>query len=78
MPNEQSIRVNEVSKAVDDLFLHFGVWTTVKAMVFVAWQHRHARLHVSHLSDHLRRDIGLPVNKPLLGKPLIPPWHPRF
>ncbi|WP_082453406.1 DUF1127 domain-containing protein [Rhizobium sp. Leaf262] len=78
MSNEQSLRVNDVSKAVDDLFRHFGVWTTFKAMLFVAWQHRQTRLHVSHLSDHMRRDIGLPVRKPLPGQPLIPPWFPRF
>ncbi|MGV1869195.1 DUF1127 domain-containing protein [Agrobacterium rosae] len=78
MSHEQSLRVNDVSKAVDDLFRHFGVWTTFKAMLVVAWKHRQTRLHVSHLSDHMLRDIGLPVSKYRSEKPLIPPWVPRF
>ncbi|WP_320201684.1 DUF1127 domain-containing protein [Agrobacterium sp. rho-13.3] len=78
MTKEQSLRVNNVSQAVDDLFRHFGVWATVKAMLVVAWQHQQTKSHVTHLSDHLRRDIGLPVNKSRSGPPLIPPWFPRF
>ncbi|WP_244554436.1 DUF1127 domain-containing protein [Agrobacterium rosae] len=47
-------------------------------MLVVAWKHRQARVHVSHLSDHMLRDIGLPVSKYRSEKPLIPPWVPRF
>lgn len=78
MSNEQSLRVNDVSKAGDDLVRHFGVWTTLKTVLVVAWQKRRVRTHVSHLSDRMRRDVGLPVKEPLPGQPLIPPWFPRF
>lgn len=78
MSNEQSLRVNNVSEAVDDLFKHFGVWATVKAMLAVAWQRRKLRNNVAHLSDRMRRDVGLPVKKTSLHEPLIPPWFPRF
>ncbi|WP_082760113.1 DUF1127 domain-containing protein [Agrobacterium bohemicum] len=78
MSKEQSLRVNNVSEAVDELFSQFGAWTTVKAMLFVAWRRQQTRAHVSHLSDYMRRDIGLPVEKPLPYQSLIPPWYPRF
>ncbi|MES5097060.1 DUF1127 domain-containing protein [Agrobacterium sp. BA1120] len=70
--------VNNLSDHVDDLFSQFGAWATVQALFVVAWRRHRARVHVSHLSDHLRRDIGLPVHKKLSGEPLIPPWMPRF
>ncbi|WP_174063235.1 DUF1127 domain-containing protein [Agrobacterium larrymoorei] len=81
MSEEQSLSVNDVSKAVDDLFRSFGVWTTVKAVLVVAWQRRKAVADVSHLSDHMRRDVGLPVAKPMPGElsPLdLFPGPPRF
>ncbi|MGV1752975.1 DUF1127 domain-containing protein [Agrobacterium sp. CG674] len=78
MSNEQSIRVTNVSTAVDELFSHFGVWVTLRAMLVVAWKRHQTRAHVSHLSDHMRRDIGLPVIKERKAPPLIPPWAPRF
>ncbi|UHS61512.1 DUF1127 domain-containing protein [Agrobacterium vaccinii] len=78
MSHEQSLRVNDVSKEVDDLFRHFGVWTTFKAVLVVAWQHRQKKVYVSHLSDHMLRDIGLPVSKYRFEIPLLPPWTPRF
>lgn len=78
MSNEQSLRVNDVAKAVDDLFKHFGVWATLRAALVVAWQRRRVSNHVAHLSDRMREDIGLPAEKPSLRDPLIPPWFPRY
>jgi hypothetical protein len=78
MSNEQSIRVTNVSTAVDELFSHFGVWATLRAMLVVAWRRHQTRAQVTHLSDHMRRDIGLPVIKERQAPPLIPPWAPRF
>lgn len=78
MSNEQSIRATDASTAVDELFRHFGVWATLRAMLVVAWKRHQTRAQVTHLSDHMRRDIGLPVIKERQAPPLIPPWFPRF
>ncbi|WP_288429713.1 DUF1127 domain-containing protein [uncultured Agrobacterium sp.] len=78
MSKELSLRVNDLSKAVDELFRSFGVWATFKAMLLGLLRRQGTKNHVSHLSDRMRRDVGLPVNEPLPGQPLLPPWFPRF
>lgn len=78
MSQEQSLSVNNVFDHVEDMFSRFGVWATVQALFVVAWRRHGAKTEVSHLSDYMRRDIGLPVHKPMPGQPLIPPWMPRF
>jgi len=78
MTNEQSLRVLDLSTSVDQLLRSFGVRATLKAMILGVLRRQRDRNAVSHLSAHMRRDIGLPVRKPLPGEDLIPPWLPRF
>jgi hypothetical protein len=79
MSQEQSLSVNNVSRSVDEVVKQFGVWSTLLAVMVVAWQRQRAKSDVYHLSDYMRRDIGLPVNRRRFQeKPLIPPWYPRF
>jgi len=78
MPKQQSLSVNDLYSRVDELVRSFGAWATLKAAVLGAMKHRQTRNHANHLSDRLRRDAGLPVEEPMPGQPLVPPWFPRF
>lgn len=78
MTQEQPLSALSAFDHVDDLFSRFGVRTTLKAMLVVAWRRHQTKVHVSHLSDYMRRDVGLPVHKPMFREPLIPPWFPRL
>lgn len=60
MYREQSIIADDPLAAVDALFQKFGVWASARAMVYVAWKRRGRTNSVNHLSDYMRRDIGLP------------------
>ena len=78
MSKELSLRVNDLPNAVDELLLSFGVWPTFNAVLLGMLRRQGRKNHVSHLSDRMRRDVGLPVEKALPGQPLVPPWFPRF
>lgn len=43
---------------MDDLFRTFGFRRTVGAFLVAAWRRRRTLNQLSHLSDHLLRDIG--------------------
>lgn len=44
---------------IDELFRTFGFWQTLKAFIPAAWRRHRTLNQLSHLSDHLRRDIGV-------------------
>ncbi|MEI2296715.1 DUF1127 domain-containing protein [Ensifer sp. MJa1] len=43
---------------MDELFRTFGFWRTLKAVVPAAWRRHRTLNQLTHLSDHLLRDIG--------------------
>lgn len=59
MHKEQSIIADDPFAAVDDLFRKFGLWASARAIVYVAWKRGRRTNSVNHLSDYMRRDIGL-------------------
>lgn len=44
---------------MDDLFRTFGFWRTAGAFLFAAWRRQRTLNQLSHLSDRMRRDIGV-------------------
>ncbi|HEV7317707.1 MAG TPA: DUF1127 domain-containing protein [Ensifer sp.] len=44
---------------MDDLYKTFGFWRTVGAFLLAAWRGRRTVNQLSHLSDRMRRDIGV-------------------
>ncbi len=77
MSKQQSLSVNDLSKAVDELVRTFGVGATLKAVLLGMLTRQRTKNHAAHLSDRMRRDVGLPVREPVPGEPLVPPWCPR-
>ncbi|MCA1491634.1 DUF1127 domain-containing protein [Sinorhizobium alkalisoli] len=60
MRDSQLLIANTLTATVDDLCQQFGVWKTARALARAAWRQRQTTSHVSHLSNRMRRDIGLP------------------
>lgn len=59
---------------MDDLFRTFGFWRTVGAFLVATVRRRRTLNHLSHLSDRMRRDIGLEENVKLLESVEISFW----
>ncbi|UIJ92260.1 DUF1127 domain-containing protein (plasmid) [Sinorhizobium meliloti] len=60
MREPQAIVVEPLAATVDELYRKFGVWKTARALMSAAWRRRQAQNQITHLSDRMRRDIGLP------------------
>lgn len=60
MREPQAIVVEPLAAAADELYRKFGVWKTARALMSAAWRRRQAQNQISHLSNRMRRDIGLP------------------
>ncbi|WP_027998484.1 DUF1127 domain-containing protein [Sinorhizobium arboris] len=60
MREPQSIVVDPLASTVDELYRKFGVWKTARALMSAAWRRRQAKNQISHLSNRMRRDVGLP------------------
>ncbi|WP_112963442.1 DUF1127 domain-containing protein [Agrobacterium sp. fls2-241-TYG-188a] len=78
MSNDQLVRVNSLSAAVDELLKQFGLRSTLRAVFFAALRKKRVQMDVLHLSDRMRKDIGLPVKEPVSKMPPLPLWLPRF
>jgi hypothetical protein len=74
MREAQVIVVDTLTAAVDELCQEFGAWKTARALVLAAWRHRQTMNQISHLSNHTRRDIGLPETEDALDKVRFSPW----
>ena len=61
MSKQQSLSVNDLSRAVDELVRTFGVGATLKAVLLGMVKRQRTRNDVTHLSDRMKRDVGLPV-----------------
>ena len=51
-----------LSKGLDKIIDQHGFWSVVRALVLRKLQRDDIVLPVTDLSDHIRRDIGLPPN----------------
>jgi hypothetical protein len=75
MREAQSLVADTLAATVDELYRKFGVWKTARALLHAAWTRRQTRNQISHLSNRMRRDIGLPEDG--LGVPGFYLWDIR-
>ncbi|MEJ6846682.1 hypothetical protein [Sinorhizobium fredii] len=78
MRETQFLVVDTLAATVDDLFRKFGARKTARALLLALWRHRQMTNQVSHLSDRMRRDIGLPENEDRLLEARFPLWDIRL
>lgn len=65
MHENQSIVADPLAKRMDELLQHFGSWRLLAALIGATWRRRQVRNLTAHLSPQLRRDIGLPEDRPV-------------
>lgn len=77
MQEKQSMVVDRLSVSIEDLHHNFGVWPVVWALMRAVLRQRRSRNSISHLSDRMLLDMGLPERKeiPLRGVPIL--WSIR-
>ncbi|AUX77718.1 MULTISPECIES: DUF1127 domain-containing protein [Sinorhizobium] len=78
MREAQFLVVDTLAPTVDDLCRKFGAWKTARALLIAIWRHRQTTNRVSHLSDRMRRDIGLPENEDRLFEAKFSLWDVRL
>ncbi|OCP04399.1 MULTISPECIES: DUF1127 domain-containing protein [unclassified Ensifer] len=59
---------------MDDLYRTFGFWRTAGAFLLAAWRGRRTVNTLSHLSDRMRRDIGVEESAKASEQAVISLW----
>lgn len=77
MQKKQSLVVDHLTESVEELYRAFGAWNTAWALYRVIRKQRRTANRISHLSNRMLRDMGLPERKdaPLVGIGF--PWDIR-
>jgi uncharacterized protein YjiS (DUF1127 family) len=77
MQNKQSLIVDRLTASIEELHRTFGAWNTAWALYRSIRKQRRTANRISHLSNRMLRDMGLPERKdgPLVG--LSFPWEIR-
>lgn len=78
MPKEQSLVVNPLPQVLDELCEQFGVWGTGLALLAVAFQRKRRGNSLRHMTNRMRRDIGVAEVDDLLLPPRFSPWDIRL
>lgn len=79
MQKNQPLVVCALPDAVDRLFVTFGVWKTLKAVLVAAMVPRPPSTDLSDLPERLLDDIGLEPSDRKMRREWAPPyWAPRF
>ena len=78
MRDAQFLVADSLNDAVEELSRKFGLWRSVFALLHLAWQQRRAGNQVRYLSNHLRRDIGLPEAPDRSHQEKLDLWMIRF
>ncbi|UXN58422.1 DUF1127 domain-containing protein [Phyllobacterium zundukense] len=74
MREAQAFVVDTLAATVDELCQKFGVWNTAYALILAIWRRHQTKNHISHLSHHMLRDIGLADSA---QAPSFPLWITR-
>ena len=77
MREAQYIIVDTLAATVDELCLKFGTWKTAGALLRAALRRRQTN-QISHLSNRMRRDIGLPQSEDVPLKARFSVWDIRL
>ncbi len=74
---EKQLLVASLTETADELLRTFGAWPTVWALVRAMRRRRRLEARVSHLSDRMLRDMGLPgrEQRPEASRPFL--WDLR-
>lgn len=78
MQNEQPLVAYALPDAVDRLFVTFGVWKALTAVVVAAMVPRAPPTDPADLPDRLLVDIGLEPSRVKRRRDWSVPWAPRF
>ncbi|MCZ7450488.1 hypothetical protein O8B93_23165 [Agrobacterium rhizogenes] len=78
MQNDQPLVAYALPDAVDRLFVTFGVWKTLKTVVFAAVVPRAPPTDPADLPERLLVDIGLEPSRVKRRRDWSVPWAPRF
>ncbi|TZG36755.1 hypothetical protein [Agrobacterium sp. B1(2019)] len=79
MQNDQPLVAYALPDAVDRLFVTFGVWKTLKTVVFAAVVPRAPPTDPADLPERLLIDIGLDPSRVKRRRDWeVPYWAPRF
>jgi hypothetical protein len=79
MQKNQPLVAYALPDAVDRLFVTFGVWKTLKAVLVAAMVPRPPPTDLSDLPERLLDDIGLEPSDRKMRRDWAPPyWAPRF
>ncbi|GEM_PF-4461636 len=60
----KTLEQDTLAKGLDKIIDQHGLWTVVWALVTRKFRRDDIMLPVTDMSDHIRRDIGLPPNPP--------------
>lgn len=73
MREQQSVVELRLSETIEDLHRSFGGWSIAWALLRAIRKDRHLRQQVSHLSDQMLVDIGLPERRdtPFAGRSFL-------
>lgn len=77
MQDRQSLVVDRLTASIEELHRTFGAWNTAWALYRAIRKQRRATNRISHLSNRMLRDMGLPERKetPLQGTSFL--WDIR-
>lgn len=77
MQEKQSLVVDRLTASIEELHQSFGTWSTAWALIRAIRRQRRARNRISHLSNRMLRDMGLPERKdpPMTG--IVFHWNIR-
>ncbi|MDH0613570.1 MULTISPECIES: hypothetical protein [unclassified Agrobacterium] len=79
MQKNQPLVAFSLPDAVDRLFVTFGVWKTLKAVLIAALVPRAPPADITDLPEHLLDDIGIePSDRKRRRDWAAPYWAPRF
>ncbi|OAP43826.1 DUF1127 domain-containing protein [Sinorhizobium saheli] len=78
MRDEQFVVADALGAKLDELCRKFGTWRTARTLMLAVWRRRHAANQTSHLSNRMRRDIGLPEDEDELLDVRFPLWDIRL
>nr|WP_117195672.1 DUF1127 domain-containing protein [Rhizobium terrae] len=78
MRKSQSWVADPLSATIAELCREYGVWNTARALIAAVWRRHRERNDVSHLSNRMRRDVGLPEIEDAPGERRLSYWGIRI
>ncbi len=78
MHKEHVLVVEALPVVADELCRKFGFWKSTLALVAAAHRRRRIERQLSHFSNRLRRDVGLPEVYDPRGKATFTLWDIRL